>query len=630
MLSDSEASPERGKPRRECSTHLPGLGDSSLSLRMTIMIRFLNLNVGLPIYKNSDNCSLMKLTAFFSGNRKYSMAVLILLLLTMIIWLSSCKDRLRYEAPVYLPLSKNSNTITVTYLFSKPNSVPTSSFLLYLDNKLAVPIFFTGGDFPIYSTRTRNTTDRIFKVSLVTPPIGYNPSFPGSVLTSPPDTTKIVAEKSFTLAANGNASVYLLFDGSYDKFRIGGFSNNADQKPAPGKCKLRVFNGMRKIVNDLYTPDPEPAQVTFFDKTAIQGFPGLIKYGQTTDYVEIPANSYQLRVLDENGKLITSPSDLLNPGSTYTLFLKGTGVTDPVTGGQTSINAGFFLQESAAVSGDTAAVRLQIVNADVTHPAGVGASLNGIAAGSLALGQATSALEARTGNNIVSFSEGSNLLAEETKSLSSLQTQIAYLLPPAQEGGKPEILYAPSFLQRKRIDNLQQPDRAEYTLDIFVNFINLSPDAGEVDFRNVTLSSGLELIGGQVGSPFSGQLAYKELLFPYSETLLQQPALFRSFIWVSLGSGNQPPLEGTNAALRGAAPRIAVSKVLSPALGSEAGRVIATLDYPYVSNYEQYIEGGIYKGPLAEPGNYTIALVGLVNSTDPATKARLVVIKHEQ
>jgi hypothetical protein len=29
MLSDSEASPERGKRGREVSTHLPGLGDSS-------------------------------------------------------------------------------------------------------------------------------------------------------------------------------------------------------------------------------------------------------------------------------------------------------------------------------------------------------------------------------------------------------------------------------------------------------------------------------------------------------------------------------------------------------------------------------------------------------------------------
>jgi hypothetical protein len=35
MLSDSEASPEKGKPGRECSTHLPGMGDASLSLSMT-------------------------------------------------------------------------------------------------------------------------------------------------------------------------------------------------------------------------------------------------------------------------------------------------------------------------------------------------------------------------------------------------------------------------------------------------------------------------------------------------------------------------------------------------------------------------------------------------------------------
>jgi hypothetical protein len=35
MLSDSEASPERGKQGRECSTHLPGLGDASLAFSMT-------------------------------------------------------------------------------------------------------------------------------------------------------------------------------------------------------------------------------------------------------------------------------------------------------------------------------------------------------------------------------------------------------------------------------------------------------------------------------------------------------------------------------------------------------------------------------------------------------------------
>jgi hypothetical protein len=35
MLSDSEASPEKGKPGREFSTHLPGLGDASLAFSMT-------------------------------------------------------------------------------------------------------------------------------------------------------------------------------------------------------------------------------------------------------------------------------------------------------------------------------------------------------------------------------------------------------------------------------------------------------------------------------------------------------------------------------------------------------------------------------------------------------------------
>jgi hypothetical protein len=35
MLSDSEASPERGKPGREFSTHLPGLRDASLAFSMT-------------------------------------------------------------------------------------------------------------------------------------------------------------------------------------------------------------------------------------------------------------------------------------------------------------------------------------------------------------------------------------------------------------------------------------------------------------------------------------------------------------------------------------------------------------------------------------------------------------------
>jgi hypothetical protein len=35
MLSDSEASPERGKPGRKCSTHLPGMGDASLAFSMT-------------------------------------------------------------------------------------------------------------------------------------------------------------------------------------------------------------------------------------------------------------------------------------------------------------------------------------------------------------------------------------------------------------------------------------------------------------------------------------------------------------------------------------------------------------------------------------------------------------------
>ena len=191
------------------------------------------------------------------------------------------------------------------------------------------------------------------------------------------------------------------------------------------------------------------------------------------------------------------------------------------------------------------------------------------------------------------------------------QAQIAYLLPPSGSNTKPEILYAPTLLWNK----FNNPKGGPYIFDTFIQFINLSPDAGNVDFTSTTLVHGSTFEKGFDGG-FSNNLAYKQVYGADQNTGNVYPPIL-----TYLSSGNDNGNENTSVKINARVSTNATS-------GDMSGAILASIDYPFVANYQQYISGGIYNGPKGEPGFYLVALVGSVKSTDPATQARIVVMKR--
>ena len=254
---------------------------------------------------------------------------------------------------------------------------------------------------------SKNTAPKMFKVSLVLPPVTpsykYYNYYPGFDRKAPPDPSKVLVEKMFYLSGQGNTSVYIIYDNDFQKFRLESFFTDGYQIPSIGKFKLRVLNLARKIIGPDPQPVGQPVQFRFFDKSPIPGLPSSIAYGQLTDYVELPADYYQFRLLDESNNILSfpisggSPSSLFNAGNVYTLVIRNSSFVDENNTIVTSYTTEFKKDYGGVLgTSDSTIAKVQLVNADYTHVM-VNANLNGTSATKLAFGQGTSALDAILG-----------------------------------------------------------------------------------------------------------------------------------------------------------------------------------------------------------------------------------------
>ena len=564
----------------------------------------------------------MKLTMHYFSKIIPALIVILCLLI------GGCKDKFGLKETVYTTPKGSSNKVSFYQDFYNTDTSIHTNFMVYVDDTVWGGLTVNTLYKKIGDLSSKNVASKTFKVTLVSPPPGYYNYMPGFDRKAPPDPSMILAEKQLFLSAQGNTSVYITFDGAFDKFRIEGYFNDGYEVPTVGKFKLRILNLAKQISKnvdgELISATPQPFKVTYLDKTPIDGLPPLIGYGQLTNYIELPTDFYQFRLLDENNNILNfpgfggSPSNLFNAGEVYTLVVRNAYYfieDDKIAQSYSSE----FKKESSGIIGtsDSTITTVQILNADYTHPGGLSAALNSASSYNLGFGQATPSINGALGNNMLKILDvsGQELLTDGFP-LAREQSPMIYILPTANGSQKIEYLQTPAAWWNK-FNGFDRLGNHTLIYDTFIQFINLSPDAGTVDFTNSTTIEGYNFEKAFDGG-FSNGLSYKQ----FFNAIRRNTGTFPD-IMSYVASGNENGVSTTPV-------KLSVRKTITTDSGTERGKLITSLDYPFVANPQQYMSGGVYNGPKGEPGFYVVALVGLVNSTDPVTKARLVVIKRSK
>ncbi|MGN7723462.1 DUF4397 domain-containing protein [Chitinophaga sp. 22620] len=407
------------------------------------------------------------------------------------------------------------------------------------------------------------------------------------------------------------------------------FVTERDETPPskPENIRLRVINlTTDQGVGTAYFPAPQPdvhGPVTLAYADGRPVSPVTTQVGtvnRVSDYIELPAGTYQFRVISKDGwmipgtdgasehmlidpatfsissqpnfaeapvssYLVHAPIHSFQPGGVYTILVYPSSFGYFITGfyeaTKFSQNAFRIIQDNTPAANLNYA-RVQGFNA--LPGTGVSLRLGGKTAGRMAYGEASAFQHLPVGEtDIQLLDDAGKVLMSATHLIRANQHYTIFAFPDA--AGRPQMTVMPSDLSG---NNTPMPHRKR--------FINLCPD---IPYATFTTNNGAPLGGKQVSNLQPGIAATED---PYVD-----------------GHTMRAPYEV-----------LAYRSAPGTVPGVWADDIPVLHSHDFIANEQLYARFN-GKLPVQEPGYYTVALIGRTGANVPqAYKAKMVIIKHNQ
>lgn len=399
----------------------------------------------------------------------------------------------------------------------------------------------------------------------------------------------------------------------------------------PDYFKIRIINlGAKATIPSAY----DAITLTYADGSPVSSKTTNIAYRQTSEYIELPYGTYQFKitgnngvpiqeypgpVLDVNGMpiglkgLAYSNLRTLKPGGVYTLLVSWHSFQYGFDLARVDYPGITWMKDNSTVASPNY-IRMQAVNA-LPGTSNIHFAVDGQDLGSfLNFGQYTDYGRFSIGPHKVQvFDAGNAELASTVFNTYSLDNITIWAW---QKQGKISLLTTSNDLsisgEPAQLNNGFQvipPVQLGAGFGWQCRFFNLCEDVPYASFLDQSGS----FADGAVG--YNREAAYKQLTSGYVPATSPY-----------VGYGLFVPYNS------GPAPGVIAGGAIISAYGSGVDTVAGTplgltLDHPMIANRALYNSNNL---PSAEAGLYTIALIGRTNSNDTASKARLIVIKHNK
>ncbi len=404
---------------------------------------------------------------------------------------------------------------------------------------------------------------------------------------------------------------------------------------APSKSdyfKIRIINlGAKATIPSVY----DAISLTYANGSAVSSKTSNITYRQVSDYIELPYGTYQFKITGSNGTFVQEyPGPVLDangmpvalkgqaysnlrtfkPGGIYTLLVSWHSFQYGYDLARVDY-PGITLMKDNSTMASPNYIRMQAVNA-LPGTSNIHFAVDGQDLGSfLNFGQYTDYGQFSIGPHKVQVLDANNTeLASTVFNTYSLDNITIWAW---QQQGRVNLLTTSNDLSISgEAEQLSigfrplPPTQLGAGFGWQCRFLNLCEDVPYASFLDQTGS----FADGNYS--YNQEAAYKQLTPGYVRAT--SPYVGYSLFAATNSAG---PSFGLSSAAIISAYRSAVDTVAGTPLG-------LTLDHPLIANPALYKNNSNL--PSAEAGLYTIALIGRTNSNDAASKARLIVIKHNK
>lgn len=412
---------------------------------------------------------------------------------------------------------------------------------------------------------------------------------------------------------SGNWDVYVVSDlqGGYKLVIV---DNKLPAAPANGMFKLRVIN----LDSDL--PGNASLHVTDADGSSVHNDLQQVAYSTTSSYVELPYGNYQFNIVDENERLVEnfyheihkiySPYMYYQAGGVYSIFVFSNKNNNPES---TVDRDTVYKQDPLA--------QVQVLNAIPGTTITARLNSNTIASNlPFAVLGAYSIQQPGSANINITVSGSATGSIDTSFQLQPLDNITYYTV---LKNNTPSLIAVPNSFGLVSISGRG--------FEAATRFLNLSPDAGEVNFGLIDGNSNLNFPDTNSAQhiSFLQALPFKNGGF----TVGPDGMAYASFGEPPYLFSGPPSYPGAPTFYDDLSIPLEIQVYHSIPGSADPGDRIADLSipYPFVVNKNKYTFNGNYEGPRAEPGLYTVILAGKTNATAPSNEAaKLIIVKHSK